>query len=289
MAADLALNMIGLAIGTLSMNMALVADAVGGFTDQVLYIIMLVSQKIGVRSADSRMHFGYGRVETAGALLLSFIMTGIAITIVADALLTPARVTPEGFQFIVIIFCLIVISAKELLFRITWRAGKRQQNKLLIANAWKNRLDSLSTVVVLASALIEVFYPQMIYTQTVATILIAGFILHAAIRVGFDAIRELIDYSPSHEVAALIEEIVEQTPDVLFICDERIRTLGGALAVELCIETHPDSTIAQGAALAAAIEDKIRRKVDNVLEVNVRIRPKGFYVERLLAGDRVED
>jgi cation diffusion facilitator family transporter len=279
MVANVGLGILEIVLGFITANKALIADGVNGFTDLISSAIMLVTQRIGVRGPDNQMHFGYNRVETIGSLLVSFIMVIIALAIIQDAVHTPNVMTPPANQAVIVIVALFVIAIKESLFRHISRVGKRQNNKILIANAWMNRVDSVSTFIVLVSVLIETAFPQIAITMTVATILVAGFILHAAISVGIDAIKELIDYSPSHEVTNLIEEIVQRFPEVTFVSERRVRTLGGALAVELCVETNPASTIEHGAELADNIESEIRKAIGNVIEVKVRVTPTGNYAK----------
>jgi len=280
MVANVGLGFLEIVLGFFTANKALIADGVNGFTDLISSAVMLVTQRIGVRGPDKQMHFGYNRVETIGSLFVSFIMVIIALAIIQDAVHTPNQMTPPANQALIAIVAVIIIAIKESLFRYISRVGKRQNNKILIANAWMNRVDSVSTGIVLVSVLIESAFPQVAITMTVATLLVAGFILHAAISVGMDAVKELIDYSPSHEVTNVIEKIVEQFPEVTFVSEKRVRTLGGALAVELCIEMDPASTIEHGADLAENIEREITDTIGNVIEVKVRVTPTGNYAKR---------
>jgi divalent metal cation (Fe/Co/Zn/Cd) transporter len=90
---------------------------------------------------------------------------------------------------------------------------------------------------VLLSVVIHALFPQLIFVDAVTTVILAGLILHAAWGIGADALKELIVFSPSLKIVALVEEMAERVPEVTFIHNLRIRTMGGALYVELYAET----------------------------------------------------
>ena len=81
--------------------------------------------------------------------------------------------------------------------------------------------------------------------------------MHSAWEVGSNAVKELIDFAPSLETIALIEEMAEEVEGVTFTHNIRIRSMGGALYVELTAETDPELTVAEGYAVIKQIREKI--------------------------------
>ena len=150
---------------------------------------------------------------------------------------------------------MIVISviAKETLFRVTRRKGIRLNSPMLIAKAWHHRADSISALAVLLSIFISSYFPAFALINPVTTVVIAGLILHSAWEVGSNAVKELIDFAPSLETIALIEEMAEE--------------------------------VAEGYAVVKQIREKIMDKVPNVIDVATQLTPKGEYIRQFLGSE----
>jgi len=119
----------------------------------------------------------------------------------------------------------------------------------------------------------------------VTTILIAGLILHSAWEVGSNAVKELIDLSPSQMTLAAIEETVEKVEGVTFVQSVRIRTMGGALYVELTIEVTPTITVEEGYAIGQQIREGLMAEVPNIIDVSTTLAPRGMYLRQFLAAE----
>ena len=95
----------------------------------------------------------------------------------------------------------------------------------------------------------------------------------------------MIDFAPSLETIALIEEMAEEVAGVTFTHNIRIRSMGGALYVELTAETDPELTVAEGYAVVKQIREKIMDKVPNVIDVSTLLTPKGEYIRQFLGSE----
>ncbi len=175
--------------------------------------------------------------------------------------------------------------AKEILFRATRRKGVRLNSPMLIAKAWHHRADSISALAVLLSIFVSSYFPAFALINQVTTVVIAGLILHSAWEVGSNAVKELIDFAPSLETIALIEEMAEEVQGVTFTHSIRIRSMGGALYVELTAETDPNLTVAEGYAIVKQIRETVKNKVPNVIDVTTLLTPKGEYVRQFLGSE----
>ena len=180
---------------------------------------------------------------------------------------------------------IISVIAKEILFRVTRRKGISLNSPMLIAKAWHHRADSISALAVLLSIFISSYFPAFSLINEVTTVVIAGLILHSAWEVGSNAVKELIDFAPSLETIALIEEMAEEVAGVTFTHNIRIRSMGGALYVELTAETDPELTVAEGYAVVKQIREKIMDKVPNVIDVSTLLTPKGEYIRQFLGSE----
>ena len=268
-------------VGYYTGYLALVADGVHTLSDLLSDFIALVTLKFGAREADVRMHYGYRRVETLGVLFFSLLLAYVGVGLIVDAIHAEYKYTQ--FLFEVGLIAVFAVAVKEVLFRVTLRRGIDLSSPVLVANAWHHRSGSVSSMAVLFSVVLCYIFPEIVLIESITTVIIAGLILHVAWEEGVQSVKELIDFSPSLEIVALIEEMAERVPEVTFTHSLRIRTMGGALHVELYAETDPSFTIEQGHEIAERIRNEIIRNVPNVIEVMVHISPKGEYLRKELA------
>ena len=77
--------------------------------------------------------------------------------------------------------------------------------------------------------------------------------------------------------------MAEEVAGVTFTHNIRIRSMGGALYVELTAETDPE--VAEGYAVVKQIREKIMDKVPNVIDVSTQLTPKGEYIRQFLGSE----
>ncbi len=186
----------------------MVADGVHTFSDLLSDFIALVTLKFGAQEADVRMHYGYRRVETLGVLFFSLLLAYVGVDLIVDAIHAEYK---YQFLFEVGLIAAIAVAVKEVLFRVTLRRGIELSSPVLVANAWHHRSGSVSSIAVLFSVGLCYIFPEIVLIESITTVIIAGLILHAAWEEGVQSVKELIDFSPSLKIVALIEEMAARS------------------------------------------------------------------------------
>ena len=313
------LGIVKVALGSITGYLPLTASGVHSLSDIVSDVVAWIAVRMGSHSEkqgeDVRFHYGRRRIETLLALFAAFLLAFVSVELIMSAFGyhdhghgMPAAVVEEAeshgiddhdhdhaaehgeeglghLLFLVGGVILISVLAKEILFRVTRRKGIRLNSPMLIAKAWHHRADSISALAVLLSIFISSYFPALSLINPITTVIIAGLILHSAWEVGGNAVKELIDFAPSLETIALIEEMAEEVEGVTFTHNIRIRSMGGALYVELTAETDPELTVAEGYAVIKQIREKIMDKVPNVIDVTTQLTPKGEYIRQFLGSE----
>ena len=299
-------------VGSVTGYLPMTASGVHSLSDIASDVVAWVAVLLGAQSGkgrDHRFHYGRRRIETLLSLFAAFLIAYVSVELIMDALgyhdhghgVSTAIVEEaggagaeehddheeEGDHFSLLIGAAIIVSvaAKEALFHVTRRKGIRLSSPMLVAKAWHHRADSVSSLAVLVSLLISSFFPALELVDQITTVIIASLILHSAWEVGSNAVKELIDFAPSLETIALVEEMAEQVEGVTFTHDIRIRSMGGALYVELTAETAPDLTVADGYSVTKRIRERIMEKVPDVIGVTTQLAPKGEYVRQFLGSE----
>ena len=313
------LGIVKVALGSITGYLPLTASGVHSLSDIVSDIVAWIAVRMGSQSekqgGDVRFHYGRRRIETLLALFAAFLLAFVSVELIMSAFGyhdhghgMPTAIVEEAethgiddhdhdhaaehgeeglghWFFLISGVILVSVIAKEVLFRVTRRKGIRLNSPMLIAKAWHHRADSISALAVLLSIFISSYFPALSLINPITTVIIAGLILHSAWEVGSNAVKELIDFSPSLETIALIEEMAEEVEGVTFTHNIRIRSMGGALYVELTAETDPALTVAEGYAVIKQIRDKIMDKVPNVIDVTTQLTPKGEYIRQFLGSE----
>ena len=316
------LGIVKVVLGSITGYLPLTASGVHSLSDIVSDVVAWVAVRMGSQSekqgGDVRFHYGRRRIETLLALFAAFLLAFVSVELIMSAFGyhdhghgMPTAIVEEAethgiddhddhdqehaaehgeeglghLLFLVGGVILVSVIAKEILFRVTRRKGIRLNSPMLIAKAWHHRADSISALAVLLSIFISSYFPALSLINPITTVIIAGLILHSAWEVGSNAVKELIDFSPSLETIALIEEMAEEVEGVTFTHNIRIRSMGGALYVELTAETDPELTVAEGYAVVKQIREKIMDKVPNVIDVTTQLTPKGEYIRQFLGSE----
>ncbi len=291
-------------VGSFTGYLPMTASGVHALSDIVSDVVAWVAVLLGAQSRqgqDLRFHYGRRRIETLLSLAAAFLIAYVSVELVMDAMGYHGHEVSadaadhddhgdhgeDADHFFLLIAGAIIVSvaAKETLFRVTRRKGVRLNSPMLVAKAWHHRADSVGSLAVLVSLLISTFFPALELVDQITTVIIASLILHGAWEVGSNAVKELIDFAPSLETIALVEEMAEKVKEVTFTHDIRIRSMGGVLHVELTAETDPDLTVAEGYAVVNQIRDRIMEQVPDVIGVTTQLAPRGEYVRQFLGSE----
>src|SRR5258708_29625982 len=118
----------------------------------------------------------------------------------------------------------------------------------------------LASVVVLVGM---IFVPLGYLTaDAIAALVVACFILTAAVRLGVRTVNSLVDAAPAEEGPA-ISSVVNQIPEVVAVERTRVRMAGATLFVELTIAVSRTLPLDRVAALKAKAIEAVQRQFPN--------------------------
>ncbi|MFT5012553.1 MAG: cation diffusion facilitator family transporter, partial [Dinoroseobacter sp.] len=147
---DLGLGIIKITVGTFANSYALVVDGVHSLSDLITDIMVWGFNAVGSQGPDEDHPYGHARFETFGTFFLGVLLMLVGAYIVYES--TERMLSVDSYEvpgWPALLAAALSILVKEWLFRITLETGKRQGSRLLQANAWHHRTDSLSSVIVL--------------------------------------------------------------------------------------------------------------------------------------------
>ncbi|GAA5990271.1 hypothetical protein JCM10908_005902 [Rhodotorula pacifica] len=225
---------------------ALLADAAHSGSDLIADVVTLVSYRIGRWQPSPRYPYGYGKFESLGSLVVSFLLfataAGIGLhsyhhlllslstipSIPADLLAsldflphghshgpevaapaspTDASTTAEGLvDARAMYFALFSILVKEWLYRATLKVARSQHSNVLLANAYHHRSDSLGSLV----ALLAIGAARVGYPMLdpVGGLVVAGMIAKQGFDVGKESLGGLVDQVTDEKVQPDVHEAI---------------------------------------------------------------------------------
>jgi len=193
--------------GILSGSLALIADAIHNFSDMASLVIAFGARKIARRPADTKMTFGYGRIELVAALInyTSLIIIGLYLTYEGVLrLFEPSSVA--GWTLVVLGGVALAIDAMTALLTYSMQKGSVNIRALFLHNL----SDALASLAVVAGGILILLY-NIFWVDPVITIVIAIYILWLSFSEIGGPIRTLMLGSPpdidTDEVINSIEDV----------------------------------------------------------------------------------
>jgi len=230
---------IGIWSGVLSVS----ADGVHSLVDASSNVIALFAHRIAQRPPDADHPYGHSRFETVAALGIGAFLLVTAFELISVAL---ERLRQGGAAPVIapVTFVVMIGTLAVNLFVTTYelRAAHRLGSQLLAADAAHTRSDVFVTVSVLISMVCVALF-RWAWADIVTTIVIVGFILHAAWEVLSKTGRVLVDTAPypPEQLAAWVEAL----PSVEHVIRARSRGSLDAAQVDIDVRVAPEMTASQ--------------------------------------------
>ncbi len=142
-------------IGTFSGSVSITADAVNNLSDASSSIISLFGFKLAEKPADAEHPYGHGRYEYLSALIVAVLIILIGFELLKTSIGKILNPSAVNFSWILVVVLSLSIIMKLWMMMFNKNLGKKINSNTLIATAQDSRNDVISTIAVLAAALIS--------------------------------------------------------------------------------------------------------------------------------------
>lgn len=266
-----AIQLIG---GFFTQSQALIADGFHTLSDLASDFVVLVAAKLASKDADDDHPYGHGRIETVATIVLgvSLVLVGVGIAydatqrlFNADRLLQP---TSLG-----LLFAGIAIVAKESLFHITRRVGKRINSPMLMANAWHHRSDAISSIAVLLGIAGTIFL-GIPWLDAAAAIIVALMIMYMGSGMIYESVMELIDTALDPERTKEMQAYIQQLDGVENVHMLRTRMMGGRGVADVHVQVGSMISVSEGHHIAERVMHGLQHEFEELHDITVHIDPE---------------
>jgi len=267
---NLFLAIVKFAGGIFAHSQALIADAIDSTADLFSDMAVLYGARQGSRAPDSKHPYGHGRIETLVSVFLGAVLlataAGISLRAAQRLLSDEPLLAPEPAALLVAV---IAIGLKEWIYRYTLRVGRETRSRMLEANAWHQRTDSISSLVVLLGVGGSLL--GMPYLDPVAAIGVSVLIARVGWELLWQSVAELSDTALSRERVAVIRKAIRGIEGVQDLHLLRTRQAGPDALVDVHVQVNPHISVSEGHRIAEHIREKLIADLDEVSDVLVHI------------------
>ena len=264
---------IKISFGIFGQSAALVADGIHSLSDLLSDLLVIIAVRLGSREADYEHPYGHRRFETIATVILgiSLIIIGGGITwAVLNRMEHPEKLPiPTALTMGIAALSILI---NEWLYQYTKRIARKTRSKLLLANAWHQRSDAVSSIVVLFGiGAVILGYPL---ADAIAAIVVALMVAKIGFNLVMDSIKELVDTSLPPKLIAEIRTVILDIKGVEGIHLLRTRQMGEDALIDAHIVVDPRITVSEGHAIGDIVRDELINRFDDIMDVLVHIDPE---------------
>jgi cation diffusion facilitator family transporter len=259
--------------GSLGHSQALIADAVESLADIFSSMIVWRGLVVAETPPDEDHPYGHGKAEPLAAALVSVMLLVAAGSIAFNALhsLNEPRIAPSPWTLIILI---VVIGAKETLFRFVLRESETVSSSAVETDAWHHRSDAItSAAAFLGISISLVGGKDYAAADNWAAVTAAAVIAWNGWRLLRPAFNELMDRSPDRELIEKIRTVAGTIPGVDGVEKCFVRKMGYQFFVDMHLEVDPQMTVENSHRIGHEVKNKIRAQIPSVRDVLIHIEP----------------
>lgn len=272
---NFAISLLEIIGGLLSGSLSLLADALHNFSDGMAILISYIARKIGQRSPDLKMTFGYKRAEILAALLNSSVIVIVSFFLFREAYLrfiNPMEITTHlmigigTFGFIADLVSVYLLHSET-------------HNSLNIRSAYLHLMgDTLSSVAVIIGGIIIYFY-DFYLIDSLLSVVIATFILFQGYSILKQSVLILMERVPAKINIDEIKKKIEIIPQIHNLHHVHVWQIDEN---RILFEGH--ITLNKDLRLSEA--DNIRKQVEEILEHEFHIHHPHLQIEFSLCNNQ---
>lgn len=268
--ANLFVAALKITIGSIIQSASMTADGFHSLSDGSSNIVGLIGIHFASKPEDEGHPYGHNKYETLAGLFISIMLFFAGGRVVLGAIERFKNpITPEVSieNLVVLIFTLVI---NIIVSSIERRKGQELNSQILISDSMHTRSDIYISLGVLATlAGIKLGLPSII--DPIASLVVAGFIIHAAYEIFKENSDILLDGVAIDSEA--IRDLVMSFEEVKDAHKIRSRSSINDLNIDLHIVVNPKLDVEKAHQLVHDIEDAIKEKFNQNSQVIIHVEP----------------
>ncbi|NTV22920.1 MAG: cation transporter [Nanoarchaeota archaeon] len=228
------LFLIKLTAGIFSGSLAVMSDAFNSLTDIISYSAIHFAVKESDRKADEGHPFGHHRAEPIAGLVVAIFAGILSFEIIksaASGLFNPRTIAFETFAVIVL---MVTMVTKFFMSRYFLKKGEELDRPAIRAAGIDSRNDVFMSSIALFGVIGQRLGVPVL--DSIAAIVIAGFVFYSGYRLGVENIDYLMGKAPPKEKVDEMKKLALRIKGVRGLNDVRAHYVGNYIHVEIHVE-----------------------------------------------------
>ena len=288
---NILLSIVKLFIGIIANSISIISDALNNITDVGSSVVTMIGFKISQKKIDKDHPWGHGRMEYITAFIVDIIILMVGFELLKSSIDKIIHPELPAVNNVTIIILVIAVLTKLWLFLFYKKIAKTIDSNAIKGNAYDSISDSISTLVVLISAVVAKLCGISI--DGYASLIVSVFILFT----GYKAIKETVDLllgmKPDPEFIKDIEDEAKKYEMISGIHDIMVHDYGpGRKIVSFHAEVPADGDICKVHDIIDQMEQDLFEKfncittihMDPIVVDNKEINDMRDFTEKIVKG-----
>lgn len=268
--ANLVVAFLKLIVGGYINSSSVLADGFHSLSDSASNIVGIVGIFIAARPRDKKHPYGHTKFEMLSSLFIGIMMVFIALKVMGEAVLNIKNPESLNMTNVSIVILVITLIINIIVSKYEYSVGKKTNSYILISDSLHTKSDVYVSIGVLVTLIcIKLGFPVII--DKVVSFVVGIFILHGAYEIFKSTIKILVDGAIIEE--NVIREIVVEFKEIKDIKNIRSRGSENDIHIDMDIMVEPDMTVEKSHELSHSIENTMRAKINQNIQVATHIEP----------------
>jgi cation diffusion facilitator family transporter len=264
------ISIIKICLGLYTKSTSMTADGFHSISDTSSNIMGIIGLHYASKPKDKKHPYGHYKFETLASLFISFMLFALSGQIVVDAIskfINPTITRIPPISIAVLIFTIVVNTVVSV-----WenKKGKELNSQVLVSDSIHTRSDIFVSLGVLVTLILLKLGANPII-DPIASLVVAVFIIHAALKIFKDSSFVLVDGTQISEDD--IRNIVMEFDEVVDVHKIRSRGSLDNLNIDLHIVVNADLDVEKSHILVHDIEDAMKEKFNKNTQVLAHVEP----------------
>lgn len=265
---NILLSIVKMVIGVIANSISIISDALNNITDVGSSVVTMIGFKISQKKIDKDHPWGHGRMEYITAFIVDIIILMVGFELLKSSIDKIIHPELPAVNNVTIIILVIAVLTKLWLFLFYKKIAKMIDSNAIKGNAYDSISDSISTLVVLISAVVAKLCGVSI--DGYASLIVSVFILFT----GYKAIKETVDLllgmKPDPEFIKDIEDEAKKYEMISGIHDIMVHDYGpGRKIVSFHAEVPADGDICKVHDIIDQMEQDLFEKFNCITTIHM--------------------
>lgn len=272
--ANLFVAVLKIIIGSMIKSTSMTADGFHSLTDGTSNVIGIIGINIASKPVDEDHPYGHKKFETLAGLFIAGMLLIIGGSIIYNAItrfINPVipNVTVES-----LISLVITLGINIFVCTYEYSQGKKLKSSILVSDSLHTKSDIFVSIGVIFTLIcVKIGLPPII--DPIASLVVAGFILHASIEIFKSTSDILVDKAMIN--TDRVREISMEFKQVKGVHKIRSRGSENDIYIDMHLLTEPHMSVEESHELIHDIEKRMQSEIDENIQIIAHIEP--FYNE----------